>query len=68
MSDVTITERQQYWLDHIRAAGLRRQPGRVRALGGSQAEGAVKEINWLLDGYPLTVTQANGSLPHHRVL
>jgi transposase len=28
----------------------------------------VQEINWLLDGYPLTVTQANGSLPHHRVL
>jgi len=28
----------------------------------------VREINWLLDGYPLTVTQANGSLPHHRVL
>jgi transposase len=28
----------------------------------------VQEINWLLDGYPLTVTQANGSLPHRRVL
>ncbi len=28
----------------------------------------VQEINWLLDGYPLTVTQANGSLLHHRVL
>jgi hypothetical protein len=28
----------------------------------------VQEINWLLDGYPLTVTRANGSLPHHRVL
>ena len=28
----------------------------------------VTEINWLLDGYPLTVTQANGVLPHHRVL
>lgn len=28
----------------------------------------VTEINWLLDGYPLTVTRANGQLPHHRVL
>ena len=27
-----------------------------------------QELNWLLDGYPLTITQANGSLPHHRVL
>ena len=27
-----------------------------------------QEINWLLDGYPLTVTQGNGQLPHHRVL
>jgi transposase len=27
-----------------------------------------QEINWLLDGYPLTLTQGNGQLPHHRVL
>jgi hypothetical protein len=27
-----------------------------------------QEINWLLDGYPLTITQGNGQLPHHRVL
>jgi transposase len=39
-------------------------------LSGSEAvlQSTVQEINWLLDGYPLTVTQANGSLPHHRVL
>ena len=39
-------------------------------LSGSEAvlQLTVQEINWLLDGYPLTVTQANGSLPHHRVL
>jgi transposase len=35
---------------------------------GSVMQLTVLEINWLLDGYPLTVTQANGSLPHHRVL
>lgn len=27
-----------------------------------------QEINWLLDGYPLTITQGNGQLPHHQVL
>ncbi len=39
-------------------------------LSGSEAvvQLTVQEINWLLDGYPLTVTRANGSLPHHRVL
>ena len=35
---------------------------------GAVLQLTVQEINWLLDGYPLTVTQANGSLPHHRVL
>ena len=39
-------------------------------LSGSEAvlQLTEKKINWLLDGYPLTVTQANGSLPHNRVL
>jgi len=39
-------------------------------LSGSQAVAqlTLQEINWLLDGYALTVTRANGSLPHHRVL
>jgi transposase len=35
---------------------------------GSVLQLTVQEINWLLDGYPLTVTRANGALPHHRVL
>jgi transposase len=39
-------------------------------LSGSEAvlKLTVQEINWLLDGYRLTVTQDKGSLPHHRVL
>ena len=31
---------------------------------GSVLQLTVQEINWLLDGYPLTVTQGNGPLPH----
>jgi hypothetical protein len=35
---------------------------------GAVVQLTVQEINWLLSGYPLTVTRANGQLPHHRVL